>query len=56
MTLHLRRVPTSVDAALKILRAETTNRLRNEIAEKHMDAKLPRHFQERQQYIQTGGN
>lgn len=52
--IHLRRVPTSYNAALQIIRTETHTRLRNEIAEEKLDAKLPRHFKARELFRKTG--
>lgn len=54
MTLHLRRVPPAYDAALKIIKADTTRRLQNEIAETRMDSRLPRHFHARENFRKTG--
>lgn len=54
MTIHLRRVPASYDAALQIIRKETTTRLRNELAEERQDSHMPRHFKAREQFRKTG--
>lgn len=59
MSIHLSLPPKSEPKrcdtrALANARIETHRRLRDEIEEQRFDAKMPRHFEERQRFLQTG--
>jgi len=52
--IHLRPIPNQHDETLAPIRAAKHRQLQNEIAEARMDARLPRHFSERQQWLKHG--
>ena len=50
MTIHFRPVRETIEK----LRDEMTKRLRDEIAEDRLDARMPRHFKEREYFRKHG--
>ena len=50
--IHLRPLPSRY--MIDKIKRETTQRLKDEIAEQKMDSRLPRHFQEREHFRRTG--
>lgn len=54
MTLHFRPLPKAHDKALKALKADTTRRLRAEIAIERAQRSRPKHERESQHFRQCG--
>lgn len=54
MTLHFRPLPKAHDKALKAIKADTTRRLRAEIAIERAQRSRPKHERESQHFRQCG--